>query len=45
MFADALNDWTSKWVPAVLQYTANLSGKKAALASQTRKDCEGMTEM
>ena len=42
VFADALHDWTSKWVPIVLEHSTSLSGKKAEMASLIRKECEGI---
>ena len=45
MFASALQDWSTKWVPAILEYASTLEGKKAALVSEalseTRKAYEG----
>ena len=39
---DGLRDWTSKWAPIILEYSTTLSGKKATMASQVRKECEGI---
>ena len=41
-FNAALQDWTNKWVPIILEYSSSLSGKKATLATQIRKDSEGV---
>ena len=41
MFVSALQDWSTKWVPAILEYASTLEGKKAALVSETRKAYEG----
>jgi hypothetical protein len=42
VFSSALQDWTNKWAPIILEYSSSLSGKKSMLASQIRKDCEGI---
>ena len=42
VFDNALKEWSNKWVPAILEYSNSLSGKKATLAAVIRKDCEGM---
>ena len=36
-----MQDWSTKWVPAILEYASTLEGKKAALVSETRKAYEG----
>ena len=41
-FASALQDWSTKWVPAILEYSNTVAGKKAALLSATRKVYEGI---
>ena len=40
-FTAALQDWSTKWVPAILEYSNTVAGKKAALLSETRKAYEG----
>ena len=42
VFSSALQDWSNKWAPIILQYSSSLSGKKSMLASQIRTDCEGI---
>ena len=42
VFNDALQDWTKKWAPIILEYSTSLSGKKAMLATQICKDSEGV---
>ena len=41
VFDKALQEWTNKWVPAIFAYSTNLSGKKASLYLQIRKECVG----
>lgn len=41
-FNAALQDWTNKWVPIILEYSMSLSGRKATLATEIRKDSEGV---
>ena len=41
-FTSALQDWSTKWVPAILEYSNTVAGKKAALLSETRKAYEGI---
>ena len=42
VFSSALQDWSNKWAPIILEYSSSLSGKKSMLASQIRTDCEGI---
>ena len=37
-----MTDWKTKWVPAILQYAYQCSGKAAALILQAQKNYEGM---
>ena len=41
MFTRAVNDWNTKWVPAILQYSLTLSGKKATTVLSVQKQFEG----
>ena len=40
VFAAALQDWSNKWVPAIVKYSSTLAGKKATLVSEIRKAYE-----
>ncbi len=42
MFNRAVNDWGTKWVPAILEYSYTLSGKKATTVLSLQKIYEGM---
>ena len=42
VFKSALQDWTSSWVPAIIQYGESAqTGKTAAVVVQAKKDYEG----
>ena len=41
VFKVALSDWKTKWVPAVLQYSHQSTGKAATLFLQAQKAYEG----
>ena len=45
VFMQAVDDWTIKWAPAVLEYGYTLSGKKAAMVLTAQKTYESMHEM
>ena len=38
----AMRDWTYKWVPAILERAATLTGKSTTLLLETKKKYEGM---
>ena len=37
----AEQDWSTKWVPAILEYSSTFAGKKATVLSEARKAYEG----
>ena len=41
VISEALQNWSSKWVPVILEYASSLSGRKAAMVADIRKNCEG----
>lgn len=41
MFAKAVNDWQVKWVPAILEYSYTLTGKKASTVLSVQRKHEG----
>lgn len=42
MFTKAVNDWKTKWVPAIIEYSYTLAGKKATTVLAVQKKFEGM---
>ena len=44
MFTQAIDDWTTKWAPAVLEYAYTLTGKKATMALTAQKTYEGVCD-
>ena len=41
VFKSALHDWTTTWVPAILEYGSSCTGKTSAAVLQAKKDYEG----
>lgn len=44
MFNMAVNNWNTKWVPAILEYSYTLTGKKATMVLSVQKQYEGITK-
>lgn len=42
LFNKALTEWNSKWVPAILEYSYTLDGKKASVVLSLQKKYEGI---
>ena len=42
VFVKAVDDWTTKWAPAILEYGYTLTGKKAAMVLTAQKIYESM---
>lgn len=41
MFQKAVSEWETKWVPAILDYSYTLAGKKASMVLSVQKKYEG----
>ena len=42
MFQKAVSEWETKWVPAVLEYSYTLAGKRATMVLSVQKKYEGI---
>ena len=42
LFVQAVDNWTTKWAPAILEYGYTLTGKKATMVLTAQKMYEGM---
>lgn len=45
VFANALSDWQLKWLPAVIEYTKSLCGKKKEIISSAEVENEGIFDI
>lgn len=44
VFTQAVDDWTTKWAPAVIEYGYTLTGKKATMVLTAQKTYEGVCD-